>query len=203
MRGIVFGILVTLAVAGAAIGQAFTLQPGDVIEVSVLEDPNLTRQVLVRPDGKIALPIAGTIQAGGRTPEQVQQTILRRLSEDFITPPTVTVSLITLRPPEEVAVEEEEEELLGRVFVIGQVANPGAFEFSQDNPLSALQALALAGGPGVFAAKRRIQIRRHSEDGETIFTFDYDVIEDGEMPVQVLPLLNGDVIVVPERGLFE
>lgn len=184
----------------------FALRPGDQIAVSVLEDANLNRTLLVRPDGKVSMPIAGTIQAGGRTPEEVEAIILRRLSSDFITPPTVDVSLSGLGPFNSRIVQEllEEEEGLGRVFVVGEVNSPGGFEFETEEGLNILQALALAGGPSVFAATERIQLRRSGEDGEIgLYLFDYEAVLDGRPLTEVVPLLDGDTIVVPERGLFE
>ena len=193
---LVAGVLAGLPAAA----QTFTLRPGDVIDVSVLEDANLNRQSLVRPDGKISLPIAGTIEAAGRTPEQVQAAIVARLRDDFVTDPTVTVALVSLAPE---ALEEQEEEALGRIFVLGQVRSPGLFQFKEEEPLNALQALALAGGPDVFAARKRIQIRRRTEAGEELIVFNYDDVEEGLLMPDAVMLADGDVIVVPERGIFE
>jgi polysaccharide export outer membrane protein len=195
-----FAVIAAFLAVGPAAAQTFTLKPGDVIEVSVLEDATLNRQALVRPDGLISLPIAGTITAGGRTPEQVQAAIVSRLRSDFVTDPTVTVALVSLAPD---ALETEEEEEIGRIFVLGQVRAPGLFQFKAEEPLSALQALALAGGPDVFAAKRRIQIRRRTEGGEELIVFNYDDVEDGLLLPDAMMLVDGDVIVVPERGIFE
>jgi len=184
----------------------FTLKPGDVISISVLEDTNLNRDALIRPDGKITLPIAGVIEAAGRKPEEVQVIVQRRLAEDFITPPTVSVALTGLGPINQrvlnrLAAEEEGE--LGRVYVIGEVGRSGAVEFPLDEPFTLLQALSVAGGPSVFGATERIQLRRQTDTGEEILLFDYEEVLDGERPIAPIFLMEGDVIVVPERGLFE
>ena len=200
VRGLFLALGLLAATAPAATAQDFTLSPGDVIDISVLEDANLSRQALVRPDGKISLPIAGTITAVDRTPEQVRAAIVARLRDDFVTDPTVTVSLVSLAPENQ---EEEEEIEVGQIFVIGQVNQPGAFQFEEEEPLTVLQALALARGPDVFAAKSRIQIRRQTENGEEIITFNYDDVEEGLVMSDQLMLVDGDVIVVPERGIFE
>ena len=200
VRGLFLALGLLAATAPAATAQDFTLSPGDVIDISVLEDANLSRQALVRPDGKISLPIAGTITAVDRTPEQVRAAIVARLRDDFVTDPTVTVSLVSLAPEDQ---EEEEEIEVGQIFVIGQVNQPGAFQFEEEEPLTVLQALALARGPDVFAAKSRIQIRRQTENGEEIITFNYDDVEEGLVMSDQLMLVDGDVIVVPERGIFE
>ncbi|MEM6972807.1 MAG: polysaccharide biosynthesis/export family protein [Pseudomonadota bacterium] len=191
---------------GPRVDNAFVLRPGDILSVSVLEDANLNRQLLVRPDGKISMPIAGTIDAAGKTPEQIQRIILARLARDFITPPTVDVSLSSLglanQQRQQNDVIEEEELEAGQVFVIGQVSRPGPVPFDLEKPFDVLQALAIAGGVSPFAAVSRIQIRRRGDAGEEITLFDYELIEDGVIG-EIITLEDGDVIVVPERGLFE
>jgi polysaccharide export outer membrane protein len=185
-----------LAVAGVSKAQDYLLQPGDRIEVSVLEDPGLNRTVLVRPDGRISLPLAGTVMAGGQTPEAVQSAIRRALSRQFVQPPTVTVALVSLADPAAAAAAGS-----ATVYVVGEVNRPGALNVTL--PIDVLQALALAGGPGTFAARQRIQVRRRGAGGETVLLFDYDMIEDGLVPSAEIALADGDVIVVPERRLFE
>lgn len=189
-------LAIILAAAGVSKAQDYLLQPGDRIEVSVLEDPGLNRTVLVRPDGRISLPLAGTITAGGQTPEAVQAAIRRALSRQFVQPPTVTVALAALADPAAVAAAGG-----ATVYVIGEVNRPGALTVTL--PIDVLQALALAGGPGIFAARQRIQVRRRGSSGETVLLFDYDMIEEGLVPSAEIALADGDVIVVPERRLFE
>ncbi|MEM9144755.1 MAG: polysaccharide biosynthesis/export family protein [Pseudomonadota bacterium] len=206
LRHVFFGFWVAVLLGMAAPQVAFAqsdeaepvedyvLTPGDIVEISVLEDSSLNRQVLVRPDGKISLPLAGTLVAAERTPEALQAAIRDRLAKDFIEPPTVTVSLVNTAT----ATEEEEFQL---IYVIGQVANPGRFEIV--DPVNILQALAIAGGPGVFAATTRIQLRQRDENGgETVILFDYDQVLEGG-GTRLLVVDDGDVVVVPERGLFE
>lgn len=175
--------------------EVYRLSPGDVINVSVLEDPSLDREILIQPDGRVALPLAGAVMAGGRTPSEVADVLRERLADDFVAPPTVTVSL-----SQQSATERERAR--PTIYVIGQVNNPGRFEVLE--PLTALQALALAGGPGVFAATQRIQIRDQTIGGaDTVRVFDYEAIEDGIPVGESIEVGDGDVIVVPEAGLFE
>ncbi|MEM7269368.1 MAG: polysaccharide biosynthesis/export family protein, partial [Pseudomonadota bacterium] len=145
--------------------ERYLVQPGDVLEITVLEDPALGRQVLVRPDGRISMPLAGTIQAGGRSPEAVEATVRARLGKNFVEPPTVTVALISL------AVDEEEEMDMLSLYVLGEVARPGKFELEAEEAVTILQALSLAGGLGAFAATERIQIREVIDEVETIRLF--------------------------------
>lgn len=197
IRAILAFALAALWAFGAA-AQDYRLQPGDTIEVSVLEDPGLNRQVLIRPDGKVSLPLAGTVQAAGLTPEAVQRAVRGRLAGDFVEPPTVTVSLLGLGAED---LEEEAPEGLASVYVLGQVGAPGRYDVLR--PVDILQALALAGGPGVFAARERIQVRRRESGGDVLMLFNYDDVEEGRVPLAPIDLRDGDVIVVPERGLFE
>lgn len=201
--GLVFGLVLTVT---GSVGVAeelegpYLLQPGDVVDISVLEDPELNRQALVRPDGKISMPIAGTLTAGGRSPEQLMRVIRARLGNNFIEPPNVTVALVSLASP----IEEDEDEIAS-VYVLGEVNRPGRYDYDREEPINVLQALTLAGGPGVFAARQRIQVRENVDQTETMRLFDYDKAEDGFLATNIdLEILaDGAVIIVPERGLFE
>lgn len=200
MRVILSCVAFLLVPFGMVSAQVYLIQPGDRLEVSVLEDPGLNRTVLVRPDGRISLPLAGTITAANRTPEDVQGAIRSALAPDFVQPPNVTVSLVSVGQSDAAVMEDEEN--LAVIYVIGEVNQPGALTVTL--PLDVLQALALAGGPATFAARDRIQVRRRTPGaGETLHIFSYENIEDGLVPSTEISLQDGDVIVVPERGLFE
>lgn len=173
----------------------YTLAPGDRIEISVLEDPSLNRQALVRPDGKISMPLAGTVEAAGRTPEEVASLIRQRLARDFIEPPSVTVSLLVLGAEEDIVQPS--------FYVLGEVRQAGRYALDEEKPVTVLQALAIAGGLDVFAARKRVQVRRQGAEGDTLRLFDYDAAESGDQLPPPFFLEDGDVIIVPERGLFE
>lgn len=179
----------------------YKLRPGDVIIVNVLEDAELDRQVLMLPDGRISLPVAGTIKADGRTPDQLAAIIRSRLSRNFVQPPNVTVTVSALAPYE----EEIDETETATVFVLGEVARPGRYEYEAEAPITVIKALSLAGGVGPFAARSRIQIRELEGETETLRLFDYADFEDGLIATSrdLADLRDGAVIVVPERGLFE
>jgi len=199
-RHLLAWLIAGLCVTGLAQAQtestgAYLLEPGDLIDISILEDPTLNRQALVRPDGNISMPLAGTIEAAGRTPEAVQQLIRRRLAKDFVEPPTVTVSLAAVA---EVNLWEDP-----AFYVLGEVRTPGRFNFDLKKPITVLQALALAGGLDVFAARKRVQVRRYSGEAETLLIYNYAAVESGEGLPPPLFIEDGDVIVVPERGLFK
>jgi len=174
----------------------YRIQPGDVLEISVLEDSNLNRQVLVRPDGGISMPIVGNIRAGGNTISAIERIVTERLASGFSITPTVSVALSRL------ADKPDPDENNISIYLVGQVSRPG--ELSVEPGSTILQVLASAGGLGRFAADSRIQLRRAGRDGqERIFLFDYNAVERGARIETNIRVQNGDVILVPERRLFE
>jgi polysaccharide biosynthesis/export protein len=199
----VLWLALVLAVVPQALAQdPYRLQPGDIVEITVIEDPNLNRRVLVGPDGRISLPLAGSVVAADRTLSQVQASIQAGLAGNFVRPPTVSASLVALAPPPLPELEAEELELFS-VYVLGEVVRPGRYDYESDKPISVLQALALAGGPGVFADRDEIQVRSIEGGAEQVRIFDYDAVEDGLEAALASTLSDGAIIVVPERGLFD
>jgi polysaccharide export outer membrane protein len=185
-----------LAASAASAQERYRVQPGDRLDITVLEDPGLNRQVLVPPDGRISLPLAGTIPTEGETLDAIERRVRTNLARNFVEPPTVTVSLVALGDAS--AADEGD---LSSFYVIGQIGSPGRYQV--DEAMTLLQALAMSGGPGVFAARDRIQLRRVVDGVERVFVFDYEEVEAGLVPTADIAVRNGDVIVVPERGLFE
>lgn len=198
---LIMGLLAGLATAGAATGQeAYRIGPGDVLRIEVLEDPTLNRTVLVPPDGRVTLPLAGAVRAGGRSIEQVQADLVAGLTPDFAAPPNVFVSIEQLAPPAETAAAEALDTI--DVYVIGAANSPGRLALRPGTNL--LQAFAEMGGFSRFAATKRVQLRRVDASGtERVLTVDYEALSRGGT-LSALPVLaDGDVIVVPERRLFE
>jgi polysaccharide export outer membrane protein len=180
----------------------YLLGPGDVINVIVLEDKELGGQALVRPDGKITMPLAGAIRAAGRSPEEVAAVIRSRLSTNFVEPPSVTAALVSMAAKsEEIAAAEAATEPRD-IYVIGEVGRPGRFEYDPERRINIMQALSLAGGLSPFAARARIQVREVTDEGETVRTVDFNRIEMGGAG-DLTELADGAVIVVPERGFME
>jgi polysaccharide export outer membrane protein len=135
VRRIILSVVCLIAVAGTSLpgyAQAlpdYTLNPGDQLDIAVWKEVELTKTVIVRPDGKFSFPLAGEIQAAGRTIAQVQTEITNKL-KIYIPEAVVTAAV---------------KELDGyRIYVIGQVGKPGFFIM---NPrMNILQALTVAGG---------------------------------------------------------
>jgi polysaccharide export outer membrane protein len=181
--------------ANSALAQ--TIKTGDNLSISVLQDPKLDRQVVVDPSGQIAFPLAGHIRARGLTPQAIENTLKEKLKPNYKDEQLdVTVSFTSAAKP-----DVPEDDLKPKIFITGEVVRPGSYVVRQKTTL--MQAIALAGGLGPFAAKRRLQVRRHTGDGETIFAFDYRAYEAGLDLEGNVSLHPGDVIIVPERGLFE
>jgi len=186
-------LVLLLGCSSAAQAQSGTLQPGDVITISVYQDPKLDRQVVVGPTGMISFPLAGPIRAGGLTPAALEGVIKARLKAKFTEEPDVTVSFISAKIPEE--------DLKPKIFITGEVLRPGPFVMR--DRLNVMQAIAEAGGFSPFAAKQRIQLRRKIDGAESIFVFNYEDFFSGRNFENNISLRAGDVIIVPERGLFE
>jgi polysaccharide export outer membrane protein len=195
MRQFLLAVLVSALVAPLALAQSagYRIKAGDQLAITVLEDDTLNRQALVLPDGRISVPLAGSVRAAGNTVETIEKTIADRLASNFAVRPSVFVSVI--------AVDEEEETF--PIFVLGQVGGPGQVEVEPGTTL--LQAIALAGGLDRFAATKRIQLRRtdSSTGQERLYLFNYKAVERGGSIQSMITLREGDVIIVPERRLFE
>lgn len=165
---------------------SYRLNPGDVIEISVWKEPELQREVLLLPDGNIAFPLVGTVQAAGRTPDEIQAEVEQRLTR-FFPEPVVTVSILRVAG--------------NKLYVTGQVNQPG--QFTVDQPVDVLQAIALAGGLTAFADEDDIYVLRRDQDGsQSAISFDYDDVTDGSDLSSNIVLQQGDVVVVPTAGLF-
>src|SRR5262249_48371734 len=139
---------------------AYTLQPGDSIEISVLQDPSLSRKVLIAPDGMISFPLAGQVRAGGLTINALEAQLSAKLGKNFLTPPQVTVTLADTGAPIGGSVAS-------RIYITGEVNSPGPYSISPGTTI--MQALALSGGLSKFAAQSRIQIHRRVAGKEAMF----------------------------------
>jgi polysaccharide export outer membrane protein len=158
----------------------YLIGPGDVLYISVWKDESLTRNVPVRPDGKISFPLIGEIIAGGKSVSQLKEEIEKKISP-YVPSPTVSVGIQAINS------------LL--VYVIGRVNNPGRFVLNTN--INVLQALAMAGGCNSFANKNDIKIFREEQVRTQILEFKYDDVTRGEHLEQNVTLRRGDVIVVP------
>jgi polysaccharide export outer membrane protein len=158
----------------------YLLRPGDVVQVFVWKEPDLTRDATVRLDGRITMPLLGDIEASGRTPQELGNELATRLQK-LLENPVVTVSLAQPNS--------------SRFFVIGMVNQPGGFPLT--GRVTVLQALALAGGFKDYAKTDKILIIRGASGSPTATPFNYKKIEDGSDLAQNAVLRAGDTILVP------
>ena len=169
-----------------AAAEAYRLNPGDVLRVSVWREEGLERELVVQPDGTISFPLAGQVAATGKTVGEIEQEVAARL-EKFIPGPVVTVELVEVRG--------------NLIYVIGEVNSPGAQPLIR--PTTVMQALAVAGGFTPFAGRSRIKvIRRDAAGGEAVLPFDFADVAEGRGIATNIELRAGDVIVVPGGSLF-
>ncbi len=196
MRLFLIALLATVVAIPQAFAQSagYRIQRGDTLTVTVLEDESLNRQVLVLPDGRVSVPLAGSVSAAGQTVEAVERSITDRLASNFAVRPNVFVSVTNV-------IDEEVDTF--PIYVLGRVGSPGLREVEPGTTL--LQAVALAGGLDRFAATKRIQLRRTDPQTgqERLFIFNYRAVERGGAIESMITLREGDVLLVPERRLFE
>lgn len=159
---------------------AYKIGPQDVLRVDVWKEPEISRTLPVRPDGKVSLPLLNDVQAAGLTPVQLASKIADGLKK-YITNPQVTVGVTEINSR--------------RIFVTGEVTKPGAFSLLPN--MTVLQALSSSGGFTQFARLKNIYILR-TEDGKQVkHPFNYKEAVSGKHPEQNIILEGGDVIVVP------
>jgi polysaccharide export outer membrane protein len=201
LYAVVAGLVIVFATAAAA--QQSTTKPGatedtngapvpsgevpadyvigvqDVLTVVFWKEKELSAEVMVRPDGKISLPMLNDIVAVGLTPEQLAAEVAKTATK-FVRDPSATVIVKAVNSR--------------RVYVIGEVANPGAFPISAN--MNVLQALAEAGGLLEHADRGDIVIVRNENGTERRYKFDYDDVVRGRDTKQNIKLLPGDTILV-------
>lgn len=158
----------------------YAIGPGDLLHISVWKEPEISRDVLVRVDGKISVPLLGDVETSGLTPQQLSTELSERLRR-FVEVPHVTVSVAEANST--------------KFYVIGEVRKSG--EFPLRSRVTVLQALAIAEGLGEFAKRDRILIIRRTKDGQKTFPFNYNLVVAGKALDQNVLLLPGDTIVVP------
>jgi polysaccharide export outer membrane protein len=173
-------IFILICTAAFAADRPYRIGPGDVLEISVWKDPNLSRNVVVPPDGIIAFPLIEGINVNGLAVADLRKIVTQKLSE-FVPDATVTIILLEINSL--------------KAYVIGKVNNPGEFPINMDT--SVMQILAKAEGLNAFASKGGIKILRHKGNKIIKIPFDYGEVEKGKHLEQNILLQSGDVVVVP------
>jgi len=160
---------------------SFIIGNDDLLAINVWKEPDITRSIPVRSDGRISLPLVGELQAAGRTPLQLEQDIAVRL-RNYIAAPEVTVMVQEIRSE--------------KFNILGQVAKPGSYSLGLATTV--LDAIAAAGGFRDFANQKGIYIlRQNPGGGESRIAFNYKNVIKGKNPQQNIKLEPRDTIVVP------
>jgi polysaccharide export outer membrane protein len=158
----------------------YRLGPGDKLRIEVYKDAQLSQSVQIRPDGKITMPLVGDIEATGKTPLELRDAVVKSL-KDYLTNPVVTVIVV--------------EASAAVAYVVGEVTHPGTINL-QGGPITALQAIAMAGGLKDFANAKNIRILRKNGTGVQTIAFNYkDAVRGTGKEVYLKP---GDTVVVPD-----
>jgi polysaccharide biosynthesis/export protein len=164
----------------ATVDPNYVIGDQDVLDVSVWKEPEVSRVVPVRPDGKISLPLLNDVQAAGLTPAQLAAEITESLKK-FVTSPQVTVIVTTINSQ--------------RFYILGEVTHPGAFPMLPGTTV--MQALSSAGGFTAFAKTKSIYVLRTENGKKVKYPFNYKEAIGGKNSDQDIPLKPGDTIVVP------
>ena len=168
------------SVPSAALPRDYVIGPEDVLSIVFWQETALSTDVVVRPDGKISLPLLKDVQAAGYTPEQLTGALVKAATKYVARPnATVIVKQINSR----------------KVFVVGQVAKPGAFPLTGD--MNVLQVIAMAGDVLEYARSTNVVIVRKEEGREQRFKFNYKQVVKGKNTEQNILLKPGDTVIVP------
>lgn len=160
--------------------ETYQIGPTDVLDIQVWKEPDLSRTVPVRPDGKITIPLLNDVQAAGLTPMELKAAIEKGLGQ-FVENPTVSVGV---------------QEINSRiVYVLGKVNTPGQFPLQQG--MTVLQVLSLAGGLAEWADDKNIVILRNSAGKQERILFNYKAVSQGKNLESNIFIMSGDTIVVP------
>jgi len=158
----------------------YTIGEQDVLDIDVWKEKEISETVVVRPDGKIAIPLVNEIYVVGMTPRQLQELLAQKL-EPFVTVPQVTVSVREIHSR--------------KVYVTGQVAHPGVLHINSTTTV--YEIISEAGGLKDFAKRKKIYVLRKADGKEIRIPFNYDAFIKGHPDGKDIVLQPGDSVVVP------
>jgi polysaccharide export outer membrane protein len=159
----------------------YVIGPDDVLSIVFWRDKDMSTDVVVRPDGKISLPLVNDIQAGGLTPSELRDAVSIE-ARRYVEEPSVTVVVKQINSR--------------KLFITGQIEKPGSYTMS--GPTTVLQLISMAGGLREFTDGRRILIVRAGTNAATSrWIFNYRQVSEGKNLAQNIELQPGDTVVVP------
>jgi polysaccharide export outer membrane protein len=168
------------AVTPLVVDADYKIGPQDVLRIDVWKEPDISRTIPVRPDGKVSLPLLNDVQAAGLTAMQLAGSLRESLSK-YLTSPQVTVTVTEINSR--------------RVYITGEVTRAGALPLLPN--MTVLQALSSAGGFTQFAKLKNIYVLRTENGKQVKYPFNYKEVVKGNLAEQNILLQPGDVIVVP------
>ena len=173
------GCVGTQGPPAAPTAQPYRIGPPDQLVITILPDPIIEREVVVRPDGMISIDLIGDLPASGRTAEEIASDIETRISR-FKRNATVTVALAQSRS--------------AQITVLGEVQRVSTFPLERET--RAVEAIGFVGGPTILGAKSRIRVIRFQDGKTNVYRVNLSAIEDGNLGTNIL-LQGGDLVVVP------
>jgi polysaccharide biosynthesis/export protein len=165
---------------GVALPSDYVIGTDDVLSIVFWREKDMSADVVVRPDGRISLPLLNDIDAAGQTPDQLRAVIVKAAAK-FVTEPNATVVVKEIHSR--------------KVFITGQVAKPGSYPLSAD--MTVMQVIALGGGLLEYADAKGIVVIRKEDGREKYFKFNYRDVLKGKNVQQNILLKLGDTVVVP------
>jgi polysaccharide export outer membrane protein len=158
----------------------YKISSGDILEIITWKEPDFSKEVLVRGDGKVTFPLLGDIEVGGKTPTQVRNEITAKL-DAYVVNPVVSVSL--------------KNPLSQKFYILGEVSKPAEYPLSKN--LTILQAIALASGFTEWASRKEIIVIRQELGTQRVIPINYKAIVEDKDFSQNIPLKANDTIIVP------
>jgi protein involved in polysaccharide export with SLBB domain len=164
--------------------QTYILSPNDVVQVKVYQEDDLETRMRIAKDGTSSFPLIGVVQLGGKTVEQASSLIKEKLAKDYLVNPQVTLTVMDYAKR--------------RFTVLGQVQKPGTFEIPNEESVSFLQAIAMAGGYTRLASKANVTVTRVTAGRKSTFSLDVNAATSAvdQKPFEILP---DDTITISER----
>jgi len=158
----------------------FVIGPDDVLTVIFWREKDLSGDVVVRPDGRISIPLLNDVQAAGLTPDQLRAKLIDAAAQ-FLEDPNATVIVKEIHSR--------------RVFITGQVSKPGSYVLTR--PTTVIQLISMAGGLLDYADQKQISVMRIENGKPVSYAFNYKDVANRKNLQQNIELVLGDTVVVP------
>ena len=167
--------------AATGVPSEYVIGPDDQLTILIWVGKDLSADVVVRPDGRISLPLLNEVQAAGLTPDQLRERITQQ-AKRYVDDPQATVVVRQINSR--------------KVFITGEVDKPGSYSLT--TPTTVLQLISIAGGLKEYAKKKKIVVMRTENGRQISFPFNYQDVSRGKNLKQNIELKPGDMVVVPQ-----